>query len=818
MMRKNARWFSIQLTALFALILFYACNNGADSSPPRETRENTGSLAFTLDWVDETREPATIVRAAIDCVGRDVATIEAALYTADHEMVTTRAWPCDAHGGTLEDVPAPQSDITLVLVGKNNDGLIAYRGAKGGLTIQASLENQAGVVDIFRFIPPPVTPADQPNRIQWNPVEGASSYRVTISPSEDFNNPAIDAETTESAFTATGLAPGTVHYVRIHARDDVGNESAGSEAATFTTLPLAAVPQNISAQDGLKQVTISWEGDADRRYNIYWSTTPEVSTTAYEGKIEDHEGTSFIHKDLQDNTIYYYVVTAENNIGQESDISAEVSATAVGVPVGPSDLSATAGDRQVTLNWTAAPGFVYNVYWATKTGVSTTDYQEKIAAIDTDTFVHEDCESHRYYYVVTAENDLGESVPAGEVSAAPGWIVLEGEADYEYALASTLDASGNSYVLGQTLNGFEAQAKIGEADILLLKYDRQGTRQWAKLLGTTAADYAQSVDVDGDGNLYLVGATSGEWDDGHSNDGHRYMFIIKYDSDGAQRWIRYIDTAGSSYDVNNYISVDSEGNSYITGWLEQDEDIYMTDVFIAKYDPDGNQAWIQTLASTRNEMSHGIALDDQADSCYLTGYTYGDLEEKPNQGQMDAFIAKYETDTGNLVWLQLWGDEYNEIGNTLIASSDACYISGSSRGVPFIARYAAENGNQEWLQPVEEELELWEGNRHLALLPDGNLLVGAISKAASFNGLANLGQPNTDGEYPYDIFTMVYDAADGTRLWTRRYGGAEDDYQKGITMGTNGYYYISGNTNSDLSRQTNAGGMDIFTWKISLTP
>jgi hypothetical protein len=817
-MRKSKERLLIHLIPLVIFLLFYACNNGADPSPSRKAQEENGSLEFTINWVDGTQEAERTGRAAIDCVGREVATIEATLYTADSEIITTRAWPCDAHGGTLENIPAPQSDITLVLVGKDNNGQIAYRGAKGGLSIQAGADNQAGVVDIFRFIPPPVTPADQPNTLQWNPVEGAASYRVTISTSEDFSSLAIDSEANEPVFTAVGLAPGALHYVRIHARDDVGNESAGSEAATFTTLPLAAVPQNVSAQGGLKQITLSWEGDSVGRYNIYWSSSPGVSTTQCDGKFENHEGTTFLHEDLQDNSLYFYVVTAENSIGQESDISAEVSATAVGAPYGPSEITATAGERGVTLNWTAAPGFVYNVYWSTEAGVSKTEYQEKITGIEADNFVHEDCDSVRYYYIVTAENDFGESEPSDEVSAAPGWIVLEGEENSEYAMALALDSGGNSFILGQTLNDFEDQTRIGEADILLLKYDRQGVRQWAKLLGTTAADYAQSIAADGNGHLYLVGATNGEWEDGHANNGHRYIFIIKYDPDGAQQWIRYIDTAGGSYDVNTYIAVDSAGNSYITGWLEQDEDIYMTDVFIAKYDPDGNQAWIQPLASASNEMSHGIALDDQAEYCYITGYTHGDLEGKTNHGQMDAFVAKYETATGDLVWLQLWGDEYTEIGYTIIANQDSCYLTGFLRGVPFIAKHGADNGNQEWLQPMEEELKIYEGNQHLAFLPDGSLLVGAISKAASFNGFANLGQPNTEGEYPYDIFMMGYDAADGTRLWTRRHGGPEDDYLKGIAVGANGYYHISGNTNGDIGGQTNAGGMDIFNWKLNVSP
>jgi hypothetical protein len=135
-----------------------------------------------------------------------------------------------------------------------------------------------------------------------------------------------------------------------------------------------------------------------------------------------------------------------------------------------------------------------------------------------------------------------------------------------------------------------------------------------------------------------------------------------------------------------------------------------------------------------------------------------------------------------------------------------------------MARYDASNGIQEWLQPLEEELEFDAGQKYLAFMPDGNLLVGANSMAASFDGQPNLGAPNTEGEYPYDILVMGYDAEDGARLWTRRHGGSADDFMDGLIVGTNGYYHISGNTNGDLDSHMNAGGMDIFTWKANMTP
>ena len=59
-----------------------------------------------------------------------------------------------------------------------------------------------------------------------------------------------------------------------------------------------------------------------------------------------------------------------------------------------------------------------------------------------------------------------------------------------------------------------------------------GTRQWTRLLGTTSGEYGRSVAVDGSGNAYLTGHTSGNLD-GATNNGGNDAYLVKYDTSGA---------------------------------------------------------------------------------------------------------------------------------------------------------------------------------------------------------------------------------------------------------------------------------------------
>jgi hypothetical protein len=100
-----------------------------------------------------------------------------------------------------------------------------------------------------------------------------------------------------------------------------GCGSGGGEASL-------AVPTGVQAVSGpaFGQVTISWTVVADATsYNIYWSTTPGVTTA---GTKITGVSSPYVHTNSGRNfpNPYYYVVTAVS-AGGESGTSTEVSAT-----------------------------------------------------------------------------------------------------------------------------------------------------------------------------------------------------------------------------------------------------------------------------------------------------------------------------------------------------------------------------------------------------------------------------------------------------------------------------------------------------------
>ena len=85
------------------------------------------------------------------------------------------------------------------------------------------------------------------------------------------------------------------------------------------------------------------------------------------------------------------------------------------VPAAPAELTAVAGNQQVTLQWKEVAGTSsYNLYWSNTQGVSPAT-GEKIANV-LSPFMHTGLTNGAtYYYVITAVNGFGESAKSAEV-------------------------------------------------------------------------------------------------------------------------------------------------------------------------------------------------------------------------------------------------------------------------------------------------------------------------------------------------------------------------------------------------------------------
>jgi fibronectin type 3 domain-containing protein len=186
--------------------------------------------------------------------------------------------------------------------------------------------------------------------------------------------------------------------------------------ATFPSAPLIS-----SVTPGDAQVTLVWvaalnHGSPITNYKVYRGTTSGSGTlVATLGDVLTYSDPGLVN-----GVTYYYRVCAVNGIG-EGTLSNEVSATPSTVPSAPILTSATPGDAEVTLVWTAPPDggasiTGYRVFRGTASGAESLllDLGDVLAYIDADCI-----NGVRYYYQVSAVNAIGEGQRSNERDAEP---------------------------------------------------------------------------------------------------------------------------------------------------------------------------------------------------------------------------------------------------------------------------------------------------------------------------------------------------------------------------------------------------------------
>ena len=214
--------------------------------------------------------------------------------------------------------------------------------------------------------------------------------------------------------------------------------------------------------------------------------------------------------------------------------------------------------------------------------------------------------------------------------------------------------SGNIYLAGWFRDPTDFDPGVGSyiitsinytRDAFAAKYNSDGEFIWAKSIQSHSNLPCNGMDIDNNGNCFLVGSfsDSADFDPGpdtfmvHSQY-HKDIYILKLDSSGNFVWIETF--GGTSDDEGNAIYIDDLGSIYSTGNFKREVDFdsgpgtclldadYTSDVFICKHNNDGLFQWAQRIGGTGGCNGTSIISDHQgfvyAVGDFTGSITYGD--------------------------------------------------------------------------------------------------------------------------------------------------------------------------------------------------
>ncbi len=351
-----------------------------------------------------------------------------------------------------------------------------------------------------------------------------------------------------------------------------------------------------------------------------------------------------------------------------------------------------------------------------------------------------------------------------------------------------LDPQGNLFTtghyFGQATFGTYTLNSSGNLDCFTAKLDTAGNYIWMKEGKSVSQVSTRSMVIDVNGNVIIVGYYGSATVDSVRFDtvklltnGARDCFVVKYNNNGVVQW--GVTGGGiSSGEQANDVAVDNAGNIYVTGVFTDTANFSGTilngkggtDIFVAKYKPNGQLVWAKNAGGIKSDDGSGIALDGLG-NLYVSGRfdsaaVFGTTPVIGNGGY-DAFFAKYDT-SGNLIWL----------------------------------KYGGGTGS-DYLKDIECDAQ-------------GNILgTGYFSAQATF-GTSNL---TTVGLQ--DVLFIKYNPS-GDVLWTKQAGGTDNDEGNRMCLDLGGNLISSGlfQLTAYFGQDTliSSGVQDIFLTKIGNNP
>ena len=121
----------------------------------------------------------------------------------------------------------------------------------------------------------------------------------------------------------------------------------------------------------------------------------------------------------------------------------------------------------------------------------------------------------RKFYFLAVLTSIITAIGNGQVHADPvlEWNTFAGSSVYDYGRSIATDASGNVYVAGEATAtwGTPIRAFSGNDDVVVVKFNASGVRQWHTFLGSASADNYPTITTDSSGNIYVRGTSSASW-------------------------------------------------------------------------------------------------------------------------------------------------------------------------------------------------------------------------------------------------------------------------------------------------------------------
>ena len=346
------------------------------------------------------------------------------------------------------------------------------------------------------------------------------------------------------------------------------------------------------------------------------------------------------------------------------------------------------------------------------------------------------------------------------------WALSWGGDKTDFSKGLCSDDIGNIYVIGFMSNIVDLNPGPGEdiygapdsTSVYLSKFNEYGNYIWSRVWLRDSLVLLQDVAVDENLNTYICGLfefdldfNPGPQSDIHTSNGNMDAFVIKFDGDGNYLWGKH--WGGVSADYSEKITISNAGNILVSGYfhdsvdfdpgpgIEQRTSVQGRDIYVSKFNQNGDFLWVVTKHHDDLETTTGLALDSE-NNVYVSGFVI------PNYYSY-SYLFKSDS-SGNILWDLEWHS------NESINCIDLCID-----------------------------------------ISDNPILTGEFSNTVDFDpgtGVeerTSINDPNNPSDYSSDVFVCKLDS-NGNFQWVYTPGTIKEDTGNVITTDESGNIFLTG--------------------------
>lgn len=358
------------------------------------------------------------------------------------------------------------------------------------------------------------------------------------------------------------------------------------------------------------------------------------------------------------------------------------------------------------------------------------------------------------------------------------WTKTYGGSSYDLCHSVQLTAD-SGYILG----GASYSYGSGQSDAWAVRINSSGDTLWTSVAGGSTYDECLAITETSDGHIIMGGYTNSFGAGGGD------FYLIKLSSNGDTLWTSVY--GGVNDDECQSIIEDSDSNYVLAGYTLS-QGAGSGDFWVVKTNDNGDTLWTKTYGGSDNENCRSVI--ETHDGYYLlAGYT-----NSFGAGGSDYWLVKIDQN-GDTLWTQTYGGSQDDMAYSVIETSDLHYLIGGltySYGAGSFDYWLVKtdhNGDTVWTKSYggvasDECHSVTESG-------DGNYMLGGST--------ASYGAGNLD-------YWVIKTNTDGDTLWTKTYGGVQNEECHDIVQGPGNISVFAGYTES-----FGAGFADFYAVKIS---